>query len=141
MIDPRIREDDLAITDTLLRQFAAICFAFFGGLAFYNGLIVGRIGAATFLGVLAVSTGIVGVLRPRTIDPIFRAAMAIAMPIGWVVSKVLLGAVFYLALTPIAVLFRLIKRDALARRLNPDAKSHWIAREQTTDPKRYWYQS
>jgi hypothetical protein len=67
--------------------------------------------------------------------------MAIAMPIGWVVSKVLLGAVFYLVLTPIAVLFRLIKRDALARRLNPDAKSHWIEREQTTDPKRYWYQS
>jgi hypothetical protein len=141
MIDPRIREDDLAITDTLLRQFAAVCFAFFGGLALYSGLIVSRIGAARALGVLAVGMGIVGILRPRTIDPIFRAAMAIATPIGWVVSKVLLGAVFYLVLTPIAVLFRLIKRDALARRLNPAAKSHWIEREQTTDPERYWYQS
>jgi hypothetical protein len=141
MIDPRIREDDLAITDTLLRQFAVICFVFFGGLALYNRLIVGGIGSARFLGVLAVAMGIVGILRPRAIDPIFRAAMAIAMPIGWVVSKVLLGAVFYLVLTPIAVLFRLIKRDALARRLNPDAKSHWIEREQATDPKRYWYQS
>ena len=141
MIDPRIREDDLAITDALLRQFAAICCACCGGLALYNGLIVGRIGAARFLGVLAVGAGIVGVLRPRTLDPIFRAAMALATPIGWIVSKLLLGAVFYLVLTPIAVLFRLTKRDALARRLNPQIKSHWIAREQSTDPKRYWYQS
>jgi len=140
MIDPRIREDDLAITDTLLRQFAAICLALCGGLALYNGLIVGRNVAAWVLGALAAGS-VIGILWPRMIDPIFRAAMALATPIGWVMSKVLLGAVFYLVLTPIAVVFRLIKRDALARRLNPDAKSHWVEREQQTDPDRYWYQS
>ena len=140
MIDPRLREDGLTITDTLLRQFAAIWLAVFGALAVYNGVVAGRTGLAAILGVVAVGAGVPGIIRPRTIEPTFRAAMAIAMPVGWIVSHLLLGAIFYLVITPVAVFFRLIKRDALGRRV-PRVRSQWVEREQSTDPRRYWHQS
>jgi len=140
MIDPRLREDGVTITDPLLRQFAAIWLAVFGALAVYHGVVRGRTGLAAILGVVAVGAGVPGIFKPRTIEPTFRAAMAIAMPIGWIVSNVLLGVTFYLVITPVALFFRLIKRDALGRRV-PGVRSQWVKREQSTDPRRYWHQS
>jgi len=140
MIDPRLREDGVTVTDPLLRQFAAIWLAVFGALAVYNGVVAGRTVFAAILGVAAVSAGLPGIFKPRTIEPTFRAAMAIAMPIGWIVSHVLLGVLFYLVMTPVALFFRLIKRDALGRRV-PGTRSQWVERQQSTDPRRYWHQS
>jgi len=140
MIDPRLREDGVTITDPLLRQFAAIWLAVFGALAVYNGAVAGRTGFAAILGVVAVVAGIPGIVKPRTIEPTFRTAMAIAMPIGWIVSNVLLGVIFYFVITPVALFFRLIKRDALGRRV-PGVRSQWVERQQSTDPRRYWHQS
>jgi hypothetical protein len=140
MIDPRLREDDVTITDRLLRQFAAIWLAVFGALAVYRGVVGGRPGLAAILSLVAVGAGVPGIFKPRTIEPTFRAAMAIAMPIGWIVSNVLLGVVFYLVITPVALFFRLIKRDALGRRV-PGVRSQWVERRQSTDPRSYWHQS
>ena len=50
--------------------------------------------------------------------------MVVAFPIGWTVSKVVLGAMLYLVFTPVALLFRLMRRDAL--KLRPrQAASYW----------------
>jgi hypothetical protein len=93
------------------------------------------------LGMVAVVPGIAGLARPRNVEPLFRVAMAAAMPIGWVVSHVLLGVIFYLVITPLALFFRVIGRDALVRRAAPGSTTQWVAREPTTDPGRYWHQS
>lgn len=54
--------------------------------------------------------------------------MAITTRIAKVVSFVLLGVIFYGVVTPVALLFRLIGRDALHRRLDAGAATYWIAR-------------
>jgi hypothetical protein len=141
MIDPEVREDSLAITPAMLRQFAFIWITIFGALAVYNGVWSGRPGRAAALGVLALVVGLPGIVRPSSIEVIFRTAMAVAMPIGLVISTVLLGAIFYLVFTPIATVFRLMKRDALGRRVDPGPRSSWTERPQTTNPDRYLHQS
>ena len=141
MIDPGVRDDGPAITGRLLRQFAGLWLAFLGGLALYHGLARGRAVLAVVLGVAAAVGGVAGLVAPRAIEPLFRTAMAIAMPIGFVISNILLAVIFYLIITPISLFFRVIGRDALARRLSSGARSQWIEREQTTDPRRYWHQS
>jgi len=48
--------------------------------------------------------------------------------------------VFFLVIAPIAIFFRLIGRDALDRRLDPNATSYWTPLEQDTQPSRYFRQ-
>ncbi len=57
-----------------------------------------------------------------------RAWMGLAHVLGWVNSRILLSLVFYCIVTPIALLQRLIGRDALRRRRAP-SESYWIPRK------------
>jgi RsiW-degrading membrane proteinase PrsW (M82 family) len=64
-----------------------------------------------------------------------------AMPIGIVVSLVLLGAFYFLLLTPVALFFRLIGRDSLHRSFDRDAQSYWVPHKPPADFERYFHQS
>ena len=61
----------------------------------------------------------------------------LALPIGLVVSYLLLGAFYFLLLTPLALLFRLIERDAMRRTYDPQAQSYWIAHPSAENMERY----
>jgi hypothetical protein len=140
MIDPGMRDEGPELTDRLLRQFAALWIVFIGGFAIFYGIGRARVVPGVVLGLLAVIPGLWGLVRPRSMELLFRIAMAIATPIGWVVSLVLLAAIFYVVMTPLALVFKMIGRDALARG-TARAASQWVPRETTSDVRRYWYQS
>jgi uncharacterized membrane protein len=80
-------------------------------------------------------------VSPRTAKVLYVALSAVGLPIGFVVSFVLLAAFFFLLLTPIALLFRLIGRDPLHRKFDRAADSYWIARKPTASLDRYFHQS
>ncbi len=63
------------------------------------------------------------------------------MPIGFVVSFILLAAFYFLLLTPVALVFRLIGRDALGRRFDAVAPSYWVPHKPSEDMRRYFHQS
>ena len=50
------------------------------------------------------------------------------VPIGFVLSHVLLAGVYYLVLTPIALVFRVMGRDVIGKKLDKDAKTYWHER-------------
>jgi len=64
----------------------------------------------------------------------------LTMPIGLVVSFVLLAGFYFLLLTPLALLFRLIGRDAMRRKWEPRADSYWTPHEPTQTMERYLHQ-
>lgn len=72
--------------------------------------------------------------------PMFVGWMYAAYPIGWVVSHVLLGLVYFGVVTPIGLLMRAVGHDPMARRFDRSAPTYWIAREQVTDVRRYFRQ-
>ena len=141
MIDPTLKDDGPAISGRLLRQFSALWLAVFGGLALWNVAFVERPRLGIAFAVIAVSVGITGLIRPFAVRVIFLAAIAATMPIGRVVSYVLLGSLYYLVFAPIGFVFRVRGRDALARRRDDGRLTHWVEREQTSDPRRYFYQA
>ena len=65
---------------------------------------------------------------------------AAVLPIGLVVSFLLLAAFYFLLLTPIALVFKLIGRDPLYRRIDRDAESYWAARREPDTVERYFHQ-
>lgn len=109
-----------------LRQFAGLWLVFFGlmsGWRIWHGRTGGVTGA---LAVLAVVVGVTGLVRPAAIRVVYTGSMAAAYPIGWTVSRVMLGMLFYLLVTLVACVFRLAGRDALRRR-RTRTESYWAA--------------
>src|SRR4051812_3937111 len=99
-----------------LRQFAALWLLFFGSLA-GSRLWHGRMDAqAGMLAILAVLVGAAGLIKPHLMRWIYTVWMTAAFPIGWVVARAMLAILFYAGLTPLAVVFRLMGRDALRLR-------------------------
>jgi hypothetical protein len=137
LIEPSISEDRLELDDSTLRQFAALWTVLFLGLAAYHGLLRGRHTVGAVLAATALLAGPIGLVKPRSIRFLFAGAMALAKPIGWVVSRTLLAGIFYLVITPLAFVFKLSGRDVLARRSGRGAATHWVPRRQRTDPREY----
>jgi hypothetical protein len=119
----------------LLRQFAFLCLVFFGVLA-WRAWSHRSASLAVVLGVIAVGAGLLGLARPRALRPIFVGWMVLAFPIGWLVSNILMGALFYIVFTPIALLFRILGRDALELRRR-EVTSYWSPKPVIEDPRRY----
>jgi hypothetical protein len=138
VIDPDSHESGGPdISPRTLRQFAALGVAI---LAAVFGLSWYRHGAPTAaawsLLVIAVAVGIPGFARPALIRPVFLTAVAVTRPIGRVVNLVLLGALYFGLITPLAMLFRAMGRDVLRRR-RPTVATYWVPRTTTTDVSQY----
>ena len=84
--------------------------------------------------------GGIGFVLPGMLRPIYVAWMTLAMPIGWVVSHLLLLFVFYLVVTPIGLAMRLIGYDPLTRQLDRSAKSYWTPHDPSGEAARYFKQ-
>jgi hypothetical protein len=110
---------------------------FFGGSALWQRFVLHRPVLAAVLAVLAVTVGPLGVARPRAIRPIFVGWMTLAYPVGWVVSRIVLGIVFYFLFTPVSWVFRLIGRDALALKSRPTATTYWLSKPTVADKAGY----
>jgi hypothetical protein len=111
-----------------LRQFAAIWIVVFALLALRGSHALALIAAI----------GVIGLLLPIVMRPLFVAASVVAFPIGWVVSRVLLAIIFYVIFTPVAMLFRIVRRDPLRLR-KPDSQTYWLAKE-SAGTERYFRQ-
>ncbi len=72
---------------------------------------------------------VLGTVLPRILKPVFYAWMTLALALGFVMTRVLLTIFFFLVLTPVGLVFKLIGRDALHRKLDPRAESYWIKKE------------
>ena len=120
----------------VLRQFAGLWLAFFLGLAAVRWF-GGKQGTLTqVMAGAAILIGVPGLLMPAFIRPIFTGWMIAAFPIGWTVARVVLAAVFYLVVTPIAFVFRLMGRDVLHRR-RATPVSYWTDKRQAGGPADY----
>jgi hypothetical protein len=124
-------------SDTTLRQFAGLWIAFFGGIAAYQGWIRERTTLALTLAAVGGVVGLLGLIAPKLIRPIYVGWMVAAFPIGWAVSHLILAIIFYGLFTPLALYFRLIGRDALQRGPRPELDSYYVPKTTPADPASY----
>ena len=116
-----------------LRKFSLTVGIAFGVLwavfAYALPYLIGRGGSLPILWQIGVGLAVVGTLAPPVVKPLFYAWMTMALALGYVMTRVLLTIFFFLVLTPVALVFRLIGRDALHRKLDRDADSYWIDKQ------------
>lgn len=110
---------------------------FFGGLALWHGWAHGEPRTALVLGVLAVTVGGAGIIWPAALRPVFVGWLALAFPIGWLVSRLLLLFLFAGLITPVALAFRAAGRDVLQRRRQRGQSSYWMRKPPPAGVKSY----
>jgi hypothetical protein len=75
-------------------------------------------------------------LRPSLLHPANRVWTNLGLLLARIVNPLVMAALFYLVVTPVALLMRLLSKDALRLRWEPGASSYWILREPAgPDPK------
>ena len=77
---------------------------------------------------------------PRANWPIYVALTLMAFPIGFVVSYIIMGTLFYLLITPIGLGMRLFGRDPMMRRFEPERESYWVESRRDRDKESYFRQ-
>jgi len=124
-----------------LRQFAGIWFpAFCALLGWMIGAKTGHWTAVQVGWAICGLQALLGVLHPPAIRPMFVGLILLTYPIGWVISHLLLGAIFYLLFLPIGLALRMTGHDPL--KLKPPAGSSlWKTPVGKTDPASYLQQS
>lgn len=124
---------DLDPAPAKLRQFGFVALAGFGALAalawlergvFAGGLGDARVPVAAALGGLGALSALCSLVYPRANRALYVTLSVITYPIGFVVSHAILALLFFGMFAPIAIVFRVIGRDALRRRTKP-AGSQW----------------
>ncbi|MBD3235441.1 MAG: hypothetical protein GF330_01910 [Candidatus Eisenbacteria bacterium] len=71
---------------------------------------------------------LLGVIWPPVLGPIERIWMKAARVMGWFMTRVILGLVFVLLFAPAGLVIRLLGKDPLELRRDPQARSYWHRR-------------
>ncbi|HYC70262.1 MAG TPA: SxtJ family membrane protein [Opitutaceae bacterium] len=122
-----------------LRLFSVL-WLLFVGLAGFLAWRKGAVPLAATLWFAAGGVGAVGLVSPRKVRGVYLGAAYAAFPIGFVVSHLMLGAVYYLVLTPVGLCARLCGHDPLARRPGAAGTSYWKPRRGPRSPASYFRQ-
>jgi hypothetical protein len=117
-----------------LRQFALVMT---GGLGLIGtvALLKGR-PAAPYLLALAGLSLLLGILSPKSLRWPYALWMAFAFILGQIVTTIILTLLFFVVVTPMGLLMRLLGKDLLQKRWKQvEASSYWIHREDYTAEK------
>jgi hypothetical protein len=113
-----------------LRQFGFLCLAFFGFLAATRYHSAGLTLFTEFLAAAAIVGGVLGAVAPRLLKWIFVGWIVAVFPIGWTVSHLLLGFIYFFVLTPTGLILRGLGHDPMNRSFDRGAKTYWTTHDQ-----------
>lgn len=82
-----------------------------------------------FILALAVCFVVASLVIPSVLRPLNFVWFQIGRLMNRVVSPVVMGGIFFIGVTPIAVILRLRGKDLLSLKFDRTATSYWIARE------------
>ena len=74
---------------------------------------------------------ILGIINSKVLSPLNKVWFKFGIFLGKIISPIVMGIIFFLVVTPIAFLMRILKKDLLNLKYNKNS-SYWIEK---TDPK------
>jgi predicted membrane metal-binding protein len=109
------------------RSFGLVFAVVFGLIALYNAWHSGR--AWPWLGAIAAVFAVLAFAWPAVLGPLNRFWMKVGLVIAAIVNPIVLGLLFLVGFTPIALIARLVGKDFLKLRRQPEVASYWIVRD------------
>lgn len=112
-----------------LRWFAALWLPLFGLMV--GAMLIWRAQATTAATVVWGATAMAALLSLVSLQVarwVFLGLSYASFPIGFVISWVALAGLYFLVLTPLAIVMRVAGRDALRLTPRSDGGSYWVPR-------------
>jgi hypothetical protein len=75
---------------------------------------------------IAAPLAAVGLIAPMALKPVYTGWMKFGLLMSKVMTPLIMGIVFYLAVTPMALLFKLLGKDQMHRRLDKATASYRV---------------
>jgi len=119
--------DDIKISSN--RSFGIVFFIVFILIAFYPLINQGEIRIWSVL--ISLLFLILGIINSKILTPLNKVWFKFGIFLGKIISPIVMCLIFFLVVTPIAVLMRMLKKDLLNLKFNKN-NSYWIEK---TDPK------
>jgi hypothetical protein len=82
--------------------------------------------AAVFLGL--------GLFTPGVLRPLNILWFKFGLLLGRIIAPIVISLLFFIAITPTALVMRLLRKDLLSLKFDRKAKSYWINRSKTDNP-------
>ena len=111
------------------RSFGIVFFIVFLLIAIYPLINQGEIRVWSVL--ISLLFLILGIINSKILTPLNKAWFKFGIFLGKIISPIVMGIIFFLVVTPIAFLMRILKKDLLNLKYNKNS-SYWIEK---TDPK------
>lgn len=109
-----------------LREFGLIVGAVFGLLATLF-LLRGK-NFYSYCYVISIFLVLSGLIAPVVLLPIQKVWMILALIIGFFVTRIILGILFYFVITPIGIVVKATGKDMLNINFSNKSDSYWIRR-------------
>ena len=127
---------NIRVNDGELRKFGIIMGVILGLL---GGVLLwrGKDSSPYFL-IFSLFFVASGFFIPKVLKPVYKVWMAFGIVVGWIMTRVILTALFYLVFTPIGLTARLFGKNFLSRRFDKDCQSYWLPKgKRTFEKERY----
>ena len=111
------------------RSFGIVFFIVFLLIAIYPLINQGEIRVWSVL--ISLLFLILGIINSKVLSPLNKVWFKFGIFLGKIISPIIMGIIFFLVVTPIAFLMRILKKDLLNLKYNKNS-SYWIEK---TDPK------
>ena len=111
------------------RSFGIVFFIVFILIAFYPLINQGEIRIWSVL--ISLLFLILGIINSKILTPLNKVWFKFGIFLGKLISPIVMGIIFFLVVTPIAFLMRMLNKDLLNLKFNKKS-SYWIEK---TDPK------
>lgn len=119
--------DDIKISSN--RSFGIVFFVVFFLIALYPLIHNEEIRIWSLI--ISLIFLILGLINSRTLTPLNKLWFKFGILLGKIVSPVIMGIIFFLVVTPIGFIMRILGKDVLNLKFNAN-KSYWIEK---TGPK------
>ena len=108
------------------RSFGIVFFIFFIIVATYPLLNDNPIRSwSLIIGLIFL---ILGLINSKVLTPLNIIWMKLGMYLGIIISPIVMGIVFFLVVTPISLIMKILKKDVLNLSTNKE-KSYWIKKD------------
>lgn len=87
-----------------------------------------------------LSLFVLSLVYVRAVKFFYLALTIVAYPIGTILSVVVLAIFYYLIITPVGLIFKIIGRDVLRRNYRFNSDSYWVSHKMPDNIKRYFQQ-
>ena len=116
--------DDIKISSN--RSFGIVFFIVFFLIALYPLLTNQEIRLWALI--ISVIFLILGLLKSKLLNPLNKLWFRFGIFLGKIISPIIMGIIFFLVVTPIGIIMRLLGKDLLNLKYNKE-KSYWIEKD------------